>query len=670
MAVHRGIQSAIFYYLSCAPCADARVKKRRKREAEQSRRDRLALEQDEKNRYVHPGEASTTNPNWQSEIELGPHGRRKKKTGNSSQRGLAPSRTSNRSLQTSSVDLPQRTGSQDSRWNHKVYQREDEELWGSSSNMGGSLYAGSLKRPERVKTADNSRSTGSSYYASRNPPVNDMHPATVTKVASREDVMWMMQPLPVAEVMSGKERAPRSRSDSGGSRMSPSSTTLSRELSHRLIDRKLHAGTSSAPAMSRESSSRGSNGNGGQRHDRISEQDFAISPPRETRRPSNGLMKDDSDDSTATVIRSPDLTPTRLVPRRAASRPQLSTIFSDNDVPAGLSSSGSKSRSDENNSPRARQSSDEITHDPFARRSSIAVPEKAMTTKPAGMTQGRTVVARHKHEASEVSIRDESWYAEHFDPIEWIHKHTMHKQTVKESMRPTSLGPPSNPKTITAYSNIRPLSACILNVSKMSYMARTPSERPSTKPLKSILKKAPQLHIEEHRDAKAKPYSWSGYKGKADLKAQLLASNARQQAEEGAALAMEGAQFADSQSNLASNSPIRGRACASGHHAPVNPTETRCCGIVCCYDCIVQQAGQNGGRCPNCGLLISPHDLLVMEPAHASHGSLQPSQRDDSAEPTDGVTSYPELPETTQYPTRPAFGLQSTSGAASSTLED
>ena len=435
MAVHRGIQSAIFYYLSCAPCADVRAKKKRKREAEQSRRDRLALEQDEKNKYVHPGEASTTNPNWQSEIELGPHGRRKKKTGNSSQRGLAPSRTSNNgSLQTSAVDLPQRVGSQDSRWNHKVYQREDEELWGSSSNMGGSLYAGSLKRPERVKTADSSRSTGSSYYASRNPPVNDMHPATVTKVASREDVMWMMQPLPVAEVMSGKERAPRSRSDSGGSRMSPSSTTLSREVSHRLIDRKLHAGTSSAPAMSRESSSRGSNGNGGQRHDRISEQDFAISPPRETRRPSNGLMKDDSDDSTATVIKSPDFTPTRLVPRRAASRPQLSTIFSDNDVPAGLSSSDSKSRSDENSSPRAHQSSDESTHDPFARRSTIAVPEKAMTTKPAGMTQGRTVVARHKHEASEVSIRDESWYAEHFDPIEWIHKHTMREVHGRRSM--------------------------------------------------------------------------------------------------------------------------------------------------------------------------------------------------------------------------------------------
>ncbi|KXT12453.1 hypothetical protein AC579_7379 [Pseudocercospora musae] len=438
MAVHRGIQSAVFYYLSCAPCADARVKKRRKREAEQSRRDRLALEQDEKNRYVHPGEASTTNPNWQSEIELGPHGRRKKKTGNSSQRGLAPSRTSNNgSLQTSSVDLPQRAGSQDSRWNHKVYQREDEHLCGPSSNMGGSLYAGSLKRPERVKTVDSSRSTGSSYYASRNPPVNDMHPATVTKISSKEDVMWMMQPLPVAEVMSGKERAPRSRSNSGGSRMSPSSMTLSREVSHRLIDRKLHAGTSSATAMSRESSSHGSNGkgNGGQRHDRISEQDFAISPARETRRPSNGLTKDNSEDSAATVVRSPKFTPTRPVPRRAASRPQLSTIFSDNDVPAGVSSSESKSRSEnENNLPTPQPSSDESTHDPFARRSTIAVPEKAITTRPVGMTQGRTFVARHKHEDSEVSIRDESWYAEHFDPIEWIHKHTMREVHGRRSM--------------------------------------------------------------------------------------------------------------------------------------------------------------------------------------------------------------------------------------------
>ncbi|EME87430.1 uncharacterized protein MYCFIDRAFT_75287 [Pseudocercospora fijiensis CIRAD86] len=577
MAVHRGIQSAIFYYLSCAPCADARVKKRRKREAAESRRDRLALEQDEKNVYVHPGEASTTNPNWQSEIELGPHGRRKKKTGNSSQRGLAPSRTSNNgSTKTSSVDLPQRLGSQDSRWNHRVYQREDEELWGSSSNMGASLYAGSLRRPERAKTADSSRSNGSSYYASRNPPVNDMHPATVTKIASREEVMWMMQPLPVAEVMNGKERAPRSRSDSGGSRMSPS------------------------------------------------------------RRPS----------------------------------------------------SESRSRSDnENNVPTPHQSSDGSTHDPFVQRSTIAVPDKAVTTKPGGMTQGRTFVARHIHEDSEHLALEVLSLCAHLErwsvsSTAFTRKHNgrpvvialgssymevaQTARTMKQRVQRNSLLELATSKHRSA-NNSRCLSTTHQASSiAMSYLPRTPSDRPSTKPLKSILKKSPQLPIEESGNGKAKPYSWTGYKGKADIEARLMANRARQQTEQGTALAMEGAQLDDAQSTFASESPVLGQVCAFGHQAPVNPTRTRCCGNVYCFDCVVQHASQKGANCPNCGRLINPHDLLVVEDADASIGSPRRSERIDSAEPTDRMAGYPKLPtfsETNRYPNLSAYGHQETSSA-------
>lgn len=439
MAVHRGIQSAIFYYLSCAPCAEARAKKKRKQDAKQSRRERLELEQDADNVYAHPGEPSSINRGWQTEIESGPRGHRKKQAGNSSQRGLAPSRTSNNgSMQTSSIDLANRLGSQDSRWNYKLYQRDDEELWGSSSNMDGSQYAGSLRRPERVKTADSFTSTASTYYHTRNPPVNDQHPATVTKVASREDVMWMLQPLPTAEIMSGKERVPRSRSDSGGSRMSPGSTHFSRQVSHRLIDSRLQAAIPPAMAMSRECSSRGSNTNDGQRHDRISEQDFATSPSRERRRLSpTGVARDDSEDSNVTVLRHRDLGPKNLAPHRAASRPQLSTIFSDNDAPAGLERPGSRAQSDdENYVSTPSKSSDESTaaQDAFRRRLTIAVPERALTAKPAGVTQGRRFVAHHKHEDSEVSIRDDSWYTEHFDPIEWIHKHTMREVHGRRSM--------------------------------------------------------------------------------------------------------------------------------------------------------------------------------------------------------------------------------------------
>lgn len=444
MAIHRGIQSAIFYYLSCAPCADARYRRKRKQEAALSRAERLALEEEESNVYRHPGEPSSTNPHWQSEIALGPtlasRGKRKGNNGTGSKRVLQPGRFgSDASNVASSVDLPHRTASNDSRWNYRPYQREDDDLGRSISNLDGSQYSGNPRKPERAKTADSSKSTGSSYCSTRNPPINDMHPATVTKVTSREDVMWMMQPLPVADVMNGKERVSRSRSDSGGSRMSPAGTNLSRQVSHRLMDQKLRSGACSATPMSRENSNRTVTPNG-QRHDRIEEHDFAHGPPKDRRRPTPiAIVNDDSEDSAVTVVHNPQFEASKPQPRRAASRPQLYTIASDDTSPASpLPESGFDHTGRENEIPTPTQSSDESSAniENLTRRSTIAMTEKLLQPAPVA-TQGKTFVAHHKHADSELSIRPElidSWYTPEFELPKWVHEHTKREVRKRWSM--------------------------------------------------------------------------------------------------------------------------------------------------------------------------------------------------------------------------------------------
>ncbi|KJX94188.1 hypothetical protein TI39_contig4210g00001 [Zymoseptoria brevis] len=336
MAIHRGIQSAIFFYLSCAPCADARYRKRRKREAAWDRAAREELAAELPGAYRHPS-PSSTNPHWQTEIALGPTGvvRGKKKANASSDpRRRAPTGLSMRSESRSELDLAHNERDGD-RWNYRPYQRDDEELWGSLNNLNGTTYDGSgLQMPARVRTKD---STSSTYQPNRNPPISDLHPATVTKVSSREEVMWMMQPPPVAEVMNGKERACRSRSDSGGGRLSPamSASTVSRQVSSRLRERRIRAGEGST-TMSRESSSRTSKSayNNQVQHTTtqlsftsVSSRDFALSPTSSRRE------VDPSEESYHTVLHSQNHCTSRLQPHRNASRPQLSTITSADDLP-------------------------------------------------------------------------------------------------------------------------------------------------------------------------------------------------------------------------------------------------------------------------------------------------------------------------------------------------
>nr|POE49355.1 hypothetical protein CFP56_32505 [Quercus suber] len=364
MALHRGIQSAIFYYLSCAPCADARYRKKRKEEAAQDRAEWEQLEAQMPNLYRHPS-PSSTNPYWQAEIAMGPSlSRGKRKThAQGSERGLKMSATqsSNGSNLPSSVDLPHDGRSWDDRlesgWKLKQYQREDEQLWGSASSAPPSRSRLSSQsnvlreptRPLKAKTkAPPSSSSSSTYKEYRNPAVNELHPAIATRVATRAEVAWMLQPPPVAEVMNGKERVARSRSNSGASRPSTTGSVPSmRRPSTRIAENKLQLSGSN---LSRRSSSPSGPSDRpipvpiGQVSDvptiltNTETSDFAgiIRRTEPTQMPRIS-SSEGSTDSETTTMRRVSLAPESMKQeqsRKLTSRPQLSTIVSESIHPS------------------------------------------------------------------------------------------------------------------------------------------------------------------------------------------------------------------------------------------------------------------------------------------------------------------------------------------------
>lgn len=383
MALHRGIQSAIFYYLSCAPCTGYSYRKKRRKEAIRDRALKHALQEDNPGLYRHPSPFAT-NPHWQEEIELGPthiRTRKKDKSGKELKRTQTVG-TYNGSQEGSSTDLGSRPSSEkvknDGQWNLRRYQREDEELWGSSSvnlprsvsktsNLAGSVDGDNmLTRPPTARTAQTRRSSNS--YYSTNPPVSDLHPATVTRYNSREDAMWMMQPPPPPAVMSGKERASnRSRSDSGASRLSSrrgGDEKLSRQLSNRIMEEKLlksrdTLATSTLDVSRRNSQRSTGSGPRSQRHDWATDpsanpsteetaananananpDDKDTQPKRERkRRPPPLAISEDSTHSATTVHHNHNHNHNHNHPYTTAARPHLSTINSSGQPASGTPS--------------------------------------------------------------------------------------------------------------------------------------------------------------------------------------------------------------------------------------------------------------------------------------------------------------------------------------------
>ena len=383
-----------------------------------------------------------------------------------SRRGLKTSLTqrSDDSNQPSSVDLRSNIGSRDGRVDSKLhfqqYQRDDEQPpWGfasvdglgSSTTLGASSDGSRITRPRRAYTAD------SHHSAHRNPQVNDLHPALVTNIRSREEARWLMQPPPTVDIMTGKERKPRSRSDSGGtSRLSVRSVVpLSKEVSQRIMERRIKSGELPlTPALSRESTFQTPIDLTGQRQgiDTVDEIDFALediptNPAKVRSAPVQMQVSEYSIESSDTVVRKPELAPEPIRTRRVASKPQLSTIASDSMVP----SSAEDERRKENRS--SRQSGDSLPErDRTARRSALLVkddslkvlqelaPHSAIFKTKVVSSQDLTKDSARRsslprqdtneeRDLEEESDLFDSWHTPDFALPDWIHEHT--KREVK-----------------------------------------------------------------------------------------------------------------------------------------------------------------------------------------------------------------------------------------------
>ena len=287
----RGAQSAVFYYISCAPCTKVLDQRKKKQTAARAKAEKIArkaaqskvVENGEQPDYDHPL-PSSTNPFWEEEMQLGPGPPPKRRNhrhadgserqrkeredkekaqkksgslemaqvngllaiakggdGSISSKGLGGSETIDAPItevpQIITQDVP------DPDWNRRRYQREDELLWGLGDEDDESLTAkadGKKKGDSQLSRTSGSLRGQRSYYYARNPAVNDLHPPVVsTAPTNRSETQWMLQPPPRARIMEGKERENRSRSGTGSthsSRASSKRAGLGRQLSNRAFE--------------------------------------------------------------------------------------------------------------------------------------------------------------------------------------------------------------------------------------------------------------------------------------------------------------------------------------------------------------------------------------------------------------------------------------------------
>lgn len=265
MSLPVAIQSVLYYILSCSTCNKVIHRRKAKVRAQKDRAEKAKIEDEQPGLYRHPS-PFRTNPYWDEEIALGPNFTGKKKdsktestkalNGNGNGNGNGSSITSTNtgsgaiSLQATRTVTTATTEGTASRisgegWNRKLYQRENEPLWGFDTPSPSQRIKDALARAGSTagrlfeltspnhhnSTSDEEdsddesgnegrgRNKARNYYLGRNPPVNDLHPPVVTTTpASRAETSWMLQPPPSAKVMEGKERVGtaslRSRADS------------------------------------------------------------------------------------------------------------------------------------------------------------------------------------------------------------------------------------------------------------------------------------------------------------------------------------------------------------------------------------------------------------------------------------------------------------------------
>jgi len=257
MSVGRGIQSVIFYYLSCAPCTKVANRRNRKRQSDKDKSEREAIALQNPNTYRQPS-PFRTNEYWAEEIRAGPgppirrlpKKERKRRQLEKDGRGRSPTRreTQETSETKDVLAVPEpaylgglkgiiknnqnRLSGLESKWKDwRRFQREDEELWGGES-MEDLNYRMPDSRSGLVRHSVGGSSVGvpglftfdihgkmrerqESYWVARHPPVNDLHPPVVRcSNRSKPANQWMLQPPPPSAVMNGYRHSSRYRSDS------------------------------------------------------------------------------------------------------------------------------------------------------------------------------------------------------------------------------------------------------------------------------------------------------------------------------------------------------------------------------------------------------------------------------------------------------------------------
>ena len=339
----RGFQSAIFYYVSCAPCSKLSYRRKKRKEYKRAKAEK-GLHETEEGLYQHPSPFST-NPYWREEMNVGPGPPARKAVRDGRGKPETGKQRKDRRSQTLGTQCSDATGvsSTDTEvggegteqlrdssegWNKKRYQREDEILWGVEMQPSISMSSNSPPR--------SSPRGGPAYqYYARNPAINDLHPPVVsTQPRDRTEILWMLQPPPKAQVMAGKERASiantpnRSRSTSGGSYGNKSAIkkssdmSLGRQVGEKFMESKLRQGLlpESSVGMSRDSSTRSRISNlsaaaPGQPHDRDT---TLLSHTR-----SNSSRRTKAPPPPISISKEPDL------PSPPPERPPLSTIPSE-----------------------------------------------------------------------------------------------------------------------------------------------------------------------------------------------------------------------------------------------------------------------------------------------------------------------------------------------------
>ncbi|KAL4924450.1 uncharacterized protein BDV17DRAFT_211612 [Aspergillus undulatus] len=219
MWLYRGAQSAVFYYVTCTPCAEHMGRQKRKREAVRARSQREKQQSDggivtDQPRLHEQPTPFSTNAGWAEELSLGPGPPRRRGGHRTATHHRVESFNTGDYSNGSEEDYDimvshppsQRLSKLGSRHlgdriNRKIhrYQREDEPLWGEEVEVKGSSVGLSGRGKVDARAP-------SKYTIPRVPPVNDLHPPIVSGPKSRAETRWMLQPPPSARVMSGKER--------------------------------------------------------------------------------------------------------------------------------------------------------------------------------------------------------------------------------------------------------------------------------------------------------------------------------------------------------------------------------------------------------------------------------------------------------------------------------